>query len=265
MSIPVPFGQYVPIDSPVHRLEARAKLALAAVYTVMLFSVSGFVGLGLAAVMAAVAIAVSRVPVRIVVRGLKAVTFLLVFTVLVHALKWNPATVSLFRVGSLAIDGPGLLEGLFFALRVLLLVLGTSLITLTTSPVALTDGLERVMKPLERLRFPAGDVAMMLTIALRFIPTTAEEAEKIIVAQSARGARFDARGPITRAKAYVPVLVPLFVSLFRRADDLAIAMESRCYRGGVGRTKYKQSFFVVMDWVVLLVGVAAMTAVAVLV
>lgn len=264
MSIPVPFGQYVPIDSPVHRLEPRVKLGLTAAYTIMLFSVSGFVGLALAATMAGVAIVVSRVPLRLVARGLKAVSFLLVFTVVAHAVRWNPATVSLVRVGPLAIDGPGLVQGLFFGLRVLLLVVGTSLITLTTSPVALTDGLERLMKPLERVRFPAGDVAMMLTIALRFIPTTAEEAEKIIVAQSARGARFDARGPITRARAYVPVLVPLFVSLFRRADDLAIAMESRCYRGGVGRTKFKQSHLVALDWAILAVGLVLMTVVGVL-
>ena len=264
MSIPVPFGQYVPIDSPVHRLEARAKLGLTLAYTVMLFSVDWFLGLALAGAIAAVAVAASRVPLRIVIRGLKAVSFLLAFTVLVHAVRWNPATVSVARLGPLAIDGAGLLQGLFFGLRVLLLVLGTSLITLTTSPVALTDGLERLMKPLELVRFPAGDVAMMLTIALRFIPTTAEEAEKIIVAQSARGARFDARGPITRARAYVPVLVPLFVSLFRRADDLATAMESRCYRGGVGRTKFKQSHLVATDWIVLIAGVMAMVAVGVL-
>jgi energy-coupling factor transport system permease protein len=264
MSIPVPFGQYVPADSPVHRLDARVKIALTAGYTVMLFLVDGFAGLAIAAAMASAAIAASRVPVRIVIRGLKAVSFLLVFTLLIHALKWRPATVSLLRLGPLAIDGPGLVQGLFFGLRVLLLVLGTSLVTLTTSPVALTDALERLMKPLEKLRFPAGDVAMMLTIALRFIPTTAEEAEKIVVAQSARGARFDARGPITRARAYVPVLVPLFVSLFRRADDLALAMESRCYRGGLGRTKYKQTHLVGTDWVVLLAGVASLAAVSLL-
>ncbi len=265
MSIPVPFGQYVPTESPVHRLDARAKLGLTVAYTAMLFSVDWFFGLGLSAVLAAVAVAESRIPLRIVFRGLKAVSFLLAFTVLVHALRWNPATVSLVQIGPLAIDGPGLMRGLFFGLRILLLVLGTSLITLTTSPVALTDGLERLMKPLERVRFPAGDVAMMLTIALRFIPTTAEEAEKIIVAQSARGARFDARGPITRAKAYVPVLVPLFVSLFRRADDLATAMESRCYRGGVGRTKFRQSRLVAIDWLVLSVAVPLMVAIGLLV
>ena len=256
MSVPVPFGQYVPIDSAVHRLDARAKLGLTAAYTVMLFSVEGFAGLGAAALLGALAVWASRVPLRLVARGLKAVSFLLVFTVLAHALRWDPATESLVRLGPLAIDPQGLVDGLFFALRVVLLVLGTSLVTLTTSPVALTDGLERLMKPLELVRFPAADVAMMLTIALRFIPTTAEEAEKIIVAQTARGARFDSGGPIARAKAYVPVLVPLFVSLFRRADDLATAMESRCYRGGIGRTRLRESRMRTADWLTFATGLA---------
>jgi energy-coupling factor transport system permease protein len=145
-----------------------------------------------------------------------------------------------------------------------LLVVGTSLLTLTTSPVALTDALERLMRPLERLRVPVGDVAMMLTVALRFIPTTAEEAEKVVLAQAARGARFDSGGPVRRARAYVPVLVPLFVNLFRRADELAVAMESRCYRGGRGRTRLHESRLRGVDWTVMLVGAAVMIGGAVL-
>jgi len=263
VSIPVPFGQYVPADSPVHRLDPRAKIGLTAGYTIMLFSVSGFAGLALAALIAATAIALSNVPFRLVARGVRAVSFLLVFTVLVHALRWQPATVMLLRVGPVGIDAAGLGEGLFFAARIVLLVLGTSLITLTTSPVALTDGLERLMKPLERVRFPAGDVAMMLTIALRFIPTTAEEAEKIIVAQTARGASFSQGGPIKRARAYIPVLVPLFVGLFRRAEDLAVAMESRCYRGGTGRTRLAESRMRRADWASLGMGMAAFVMIGV--
>ncbi|MDP2234786.1 MAG: energy-coupling factor transporter transmembrane component T [Actinomycetota bacterium] len=263
MSVPVPFGQYVPIDSPVHRLEPRAKMGLVAAFTAMLFMVQGFGGLAVASAFATLAVALSRVPLRLVARGLKAVSFLLVFTVLAHALRWNPATVALVRLGPLAIDEPGLQTGLFFAIRIVLLVMGTSLLTLTTSPVQLTDGLERLMHPLERVRFPSGDVAMMLTVALRFIPTTAEEAEKIIVAQTARGASFGEGGPLRRAKAYVPVLVPLFVNLFRRADDLATAMESRCYRGGEGRTRLHESVMRLADWTVLLAGGAAMIAIGV--
>ncbi|PKQ09993.1 MAG: transporter [Actinobacteria bacterium HGW-Actinobacteria-9] len=248
MKASMPFGQYVPVDSPVHRLEARAKMGIVAAFTTLLFATGGFAGLAIAAGFTAVGIAVSRVPVRLALRGLKAISFLLVFTLAAHALRWNPATVTLFRIGPLGVDGPGLLTGAYFASRVVLLVAGTSLLTLTTSPVELTDGLERLMRPLGRIGIPVGELAMMLTIALRFIPTTAEEAEKIVMAQAARGAKFDSGGPVRRARAYVPVLVPLFVGLFRRADELATAMESRCYHGGPHRTRLRISELTATDW-----------------
>ncbi len=260
MRPPVPFGQYVAIDSPVHRLEARAKMALMAAFTVLLFASASFYGLFAGCLALAGAIAASRVPWRLPLRGIRALSFLLAFTLIAHGLRWNPATVTLVRLGPLAVDGEGLLTGLYFALRIALLVVATSLMTLTTSPVQLTDALERLMRPLGRFRVPVGDLAMMLTIALRFIPTTAEEAEKVIVAQSARGARFDEGGPLVRARAYIPVLVPLFVNLFRRADELATAMEARCYRGGRGRTRLYDSRLAVLDWVVMLVGCTALVA-----
>ena len=263
MRPPIPFGQYVPGDSALHSLEPRAKMWLTACYTGLLFSASGFVGLGVSAAIAAFAVLISGVPVRLVMRGLRAVTFLLMFTLVAHAMRWNPATVTLVRIGPLGIDGPGVLTGLFFVSRIVLLMIGTSLITLTTSPVELTDGLERVMRPLERLRVPVGELAMMFTIALRFIPTTAEEAEKIIVAQMARGARFDSGNIFSRARAYVPVLVPLFVNLFRRADDLASAMEARCYRGGAGRTRLHESRLTSADLAVMFIGGAGMIALSV--
>lgn len=263
MKTPVPFGQYVPGDSMVHRLEPRAKMGLVAAFMVMLFTVEGFVGLAAAAGFTAFAVALSGVPPRLVLRGVRAVMILLVFTLLAHSLRWNPATEMLVRVGPIGIDGGGLLTGLFFAARIVLLVVGTSLLTLTTSPVRLADGLERLMSPLEAVRFPAGEVAMMLTVALRFIPTTAEEAEKIVVAQVARGARFDRGGPLTRARAYIPVLVPLFVNLFRRADELATAMEARCYRGGAGRTRLTRSVLTAGDWLALGSGSVAMVVVGV--
>ncbi len=262
MRTPVPFGQYVPLDSPVHSLEARAKMGLTASFTVLVFAVEGFPGLFAAALLVTVAILSSRVPPRLVARGLKAITLLLVFTLLAHALRWQPATVALVRLGPLAIDQGGLVTGLFFSFRIVLLVVGTSLLTLTTSPVELTDGLERVMRPLRLLRVPVAELSMMLTISLRFIPTTAEEAEKIIVAQTARGARFDKGGPVARAKAYVPVLVPLFVNLFRRADELATAMESRCYRGGEGRTRLRETRLIFRDWIVLGLGLGVVAALA---
>lgn len=263
MKVPVAFGQYVPADSPVHALDSKTKMGLVAVFTGAIFAVGGFAGLALMALAVIAAVTLSRVPWRIALRGVKALAVVLTFTLVVHALRWNPATVALVRIGPLAIDGPGLMDGLFFAGRIVLLVVGTSLLTLTTTPVQLTDGLERVMRPLEAVRFPAGEVAMMLTIALRFIPTTAQEAEKIVIAQTARGARFDEGGPVKRARAFVPVLVPLFVNLFRRADDLAIAMESRCYRGGVGRTRLHSAVMGSRDWAVLCLGAAALIAIGV--
>jgi len=263
MRVPVAFGQYVPVSSPVHRLDAKAKMGLVAAYTVALFTIDGFAGLAVMAVLVALAIALARVPASLALRGVKALSFILLFTVLAHALRWNPATETLIRIGPLGIDGQGLIDGIFFAVRIVLLVVGTSLLTLTTSPVQLTDGLERLMRPLELLRFPAGEVAMMLTIALRFIPTTAQEAEKIMIAQTARGARFDEGGLVTRARAFVPVMVPLFVNLFRRAEDLAVAMESRCYRGGGTRTRLLPSVMRSADWAVLCCGAVLIVSIGI--
>ena len=262
MAVPVPFGQYVPGDSPVHRLEPRVKLGLAVAYTVLLFTSSGWGGFVVAAALVAGATALSGIPGRLALRGLKPVALLLGFTLAVNALRWNPPTAML-RLGPLAIDGPGLATGLFFVARIVLLVVGTSLLTLTTPPVELTDALARLMHPLRAVRVPVDDIATMFSIALRFIPTTAEEAEKIVVAQTARGAVFDEGGPIKRARAWVPVLVPLLVNLFRRADDLAVAMESRCYTG-VGRTRLHEPRLRPTDWAVLVAGVLVTLATAIL-
>ena len=264
MRISAPFGQYVPVESPIHALEPRVKMGLMAAYTVMLFTVGDLAGLAVAAVLASFAVWASRVPPRIALRGVKTVSVLLAFTLAAQALRWNPATVSLLRVGPLAVDAEGLLLGVFLASRIVLLVIATSLLTLTTTPVELTDALESLMRPLGVLGVPVGDVAMMLSIALRFIPTTAEEAEKVIVAQSARGARLDEGGPLRRARAYVPVLVPLFVGLFRRADELATAMEARCYRGGEGRTRLRERHMRAGDWMTLTVGVTALVTLGVM-
>jgi energy-coupling factor transport system permease protein len=262
MAVPVPFGQYVPGDSPVHRLEPRVKIVVTLVFSVGLFLVSNWAGLGLLAIVMVAAVVVSGVRWRLVARGLLPIAFILAFTVIINALVRAPAPNTLMRLGPLAVSIPGLERGLFFALRIVILVLGTSLITLTTSPVALTDAIARLLAPLERLGFPATDVAMMLSVALRFIPSTAEEAETIVVAQAARGARFGEGGPVRRARAYVPVLVPLFVALFRRANELALAMDARCYRG-TGRTRLHESSLRAADWLTLGVGVVLVAAVAV--
>ena len=256
-------GQFVPADSPVHRLDAAAKIGVVAAFTLGLFIVHGFAGLAALAAAVAATTAVSRVPVRAVARGLKAVALIMVLTIVANALRWQPAD-ALVRLGPLAVDGTGLRTGVFFAVRILLLVTGTSLLTLTTSPVQLASGIERVLAPLKAVRVPVGDLAMTLTIALRFIPTTAEEAEGIMTAQQARGASFDAGGPIARARAYAPVLVPLFFQLFRRADALATAMEARCYRGSEGRTRLVEDRMRVADWVTLLAAGTLFVAVGVL-
>lgn len=253
-------GQYVPLESPLHLLDAAAKLGMVAAYTVALFMVAGFPGLAAMAAVVVLAVTVSRVPTRAAVRGLRAVAFIMVFTVAANALTWEPVT-ALLRLGPLAVDGPGLRTGVFFAVRIMLLVTGTTLLTLTTSPVQLAGGMERAMRPLALLRVPVGDLAMTLTIALRFIPTTAEEAERIITAQQARGATFDRGGPIARARAYAPVLVPLFFQLFRRADALATAMEARCYRGSVGRGRLKEERMDARDWLAMLGTAAGLLAI----
>jgi energy-coupling factor transport system permease protein len=246
----------------VHRLDPRAKLGLTLAFTVLLFGMQDWRGLLVGAVLALVAVVLSRVPWRLAARGLVPVAWLLAFTLLANGLAWGERA-SVYLIGPLGVSWPGLARGAYFAARIVLLVLGTSLVTLTTSPVALTDALAQLMRPLRYLRVPVDDIAMMFSIALRFIPTTAEEAEKIVVAQTARGARFDEGGPVRRAKAWVPVLVPLFVNLFRRADDLAIAMESRCYTGQ-GRTRLHDRKMRGSDWAALVIGVTGMAAVLIL-
>lgn len=255
MSVPVPFGQYVPGTSPVHRIDARVKLVLVIAYVAVLFGASDWRGLTVAVLFGMGALALSGVPFRLAARGLKPVAALLVFTLVANALRLD-ASDALLSLGRISVDAQGLRDGVFFVVRIIALVLGTSLLTLTTSPVALTDALTRLMAPLRIVRVPTEDIAMMFSIALRFIPTTAEEAEKIVVAQTARGAVFDQGGPIRRARAWIPVLVPLFVNLFRRADDLALAMESRCYTGS-GRTRLHAPAMRPTDWVVLVAGVTA--------
>lgn len=262
MSLRVPFGQYVPGDTAVHRVDPRVKLALASVYAVALFAVGSWWALAGAGLATAIVLGVGRVPVRLAVRGLAPVAWLLAFTVALNALTWGrPASIAL--VGPLGIDPSGGMRGAFFAVRILLLVVGTSALTLTTSPVAITDAMASLMRPLRAVRFPVDDAAMMLSIALRFVPTTAEEADRIIVAQTARGARFDQGGLVKRARAWAPVLVPLFVRLFRRADDLALAMESRCYTGS-GRTHLRQLVMRPVDWLVLVTGVTLAVSTAIL-
>ncbi|MCL1891623.1 MAG: energy-coupling factor transporter transmembrane protein EcfT [Coriobacteriia bacterium] len=281
MAVVVPFGQYIPGNSLVHTLDVRMKLLLVVAYVFALFS-CGWFGLLVCAAALIVAYLVAGIPLARAVRGLFPVLFILAFTFLFNAFTFTatPAqsvafdTVSLFGtalevpqsislIGGFGIVPLGVVRGLYFALRITLLVSVTTLLTFTSSIVALTDAISSLLSPLRFVGVPVEDVAMMFTIALRFIPLTTAEVEKIMVAQSSRGVRFDQGGLIKRARAYVPVMVPLFVNLFKRADELAAAMESRCYEGA-GRTRLKVSRLAARDWVVGLAGTAFFVALGVL-
>ncbi|HEY8394279.1 MAG TPA: energy-coupling factor transporter transmembrane protein EcfT [Thermaerobacter sp.] len=230
-------GQYVPGDSALHRLDPRTKIVLTVVYAIVLFMVHRWAAYAVMAAATVAAVAWARLSPVYMLRGLRPVLLLLALTLVLNlfVVPGDP----LARVGPLTATREGLELGLRLVARLVLLVTTASLLTLTTSPIALTDGIEALLRPLGR-RVPAHELAMMMSIALRFIPTLAEEAERIMKAQMARGADFTRGGPLQRARGLVPLLVPLFISAFRRADDLALAMEARCYRGGEGRTRYRE-------------------------
>ncbi len=234
-------GQYVPRASPVHRLDPRTKILATTALMVVVFLARDFRGLGLFAAFLAGAVALAQIPAGFVLRGLRPIWVLLLLTLVLQVFfgAGSEGTV-LWKLGPFSATREGLVQGLFVTARLVLLVVATSLLTFTTSPVELADGMEKLMAPFRRVGVPAHELAMMMTIALRFIPTLVEETEKIMKAQMARGAELDTGGPLRRARALVPILVPLFVSAFRRADELALAMEARGYRGGEGRTRMKQ-------------------------
>jgi energy-coupling factor transport system permease protein len=235
-------GQFYPVASPVHGLDPRAKIVATAVLVAGLFLVDSTVGLLFVAVTLMILVALSRIPIRNFLRLLRPVLFIVALTVAFQVFFSREGAI-VFEWGFLEVHTGGLWLALFLALRILLLVSAAGLLTATTAPVALADGIEDLLSPLKRVGFPAHEVAMMMTIALRFIPTLGEEAEKIKGAQAARGADFSEGGPLRRARSLVPVLVPLTVGAFRRADELAEAMESRGYRGGEGRTRYRELRF----------------------
>ena len=234
----ITLGQYVYADSPVHKLDPRSKILLTIGLMVVIFLTKTLVGYAILAAFLLGAILLSRVPFKMVLRSLKPLVTIIVITFFINLLFVRTGNV-LFEWWILMITDGGIRQAVNMALRILFLVASSSLLTLTTTPMALTDGIEKLLSPLKIVRFPAHELAMMMTIALRMIPTLLDEANKIMKAQMARGADFESGNIIKRAKAMIPVLVPLFVSAFRRADELAMAMESRCYHGGEGRTKMK--------------------------
>ena len=234
----ITMGQYYPTDSIVHRLDPRVKILLTIAFIVGIFLVHSLWGYALALVFVYFMACLSHVPFKMLMRGLRPLRFILVLTFVLNLFFSGEGTI-LWQWSFITITHEGLSRAVHYCLRLLFLVIGTSLLTLTTSPVSLSDGLELLLSPLKIIHFPAHELAMMMTIALRFIPTLLEEADKIMKAQMARGADFESGNLLARAKAMVPLLVPLFVSAFRRAGDLAMAMESRCYRGGEGRTRLR--------------------------
>lgn len=231
-------GQYFPGNSLLHRLDSRVKIISVMLFIIALFIVSNGAGYILLTGYTVVAAGLSAIPAKVLVRGLKPLRWFVVFTLVVHFFL-TPGTV-VWQWRAIALTVEGINQGVFMTLRLLLLIFLSSLLTLTTSPTNLTDGIECILFPLHYIGVPAHEIAMMMTIALRFIPTLLEEADKIVKAQTARGADFATGNIMARAANMVPILVPLFISSFRRADELALAMESRCYRGGQGRTRMRE-------------------------
>lgn len=231
-------GQYLPGDSILHRLDPRSKIIATFIFISSIFLADGYASYGVLTAFVVLATALGKISPRLMIRSVRPLWVILAFTLVIHMLTTS-GTV-LYSAKFITITQEGLRQGLMMSMRLILLILMSSLLTFTTSPIALTDGIETLLGPFKRIGLPAHELAMMMTIALRFIPTLLEETERIMKAQMARGADFSTGNPIRRAKSMVPLLVPLFISAFRRADELAIAMEARCYRGGESRTRMKE-------------------------
>ena len=246
----VTLGQYFPGSSSIHRLDPRAKIIWLVGYIVALFLVGGWLGYALMTVLLISVTAIARIGARAMLKGMKPLVFIVVFTGLINLFYGSGEPIWEFWIFSITLDG--IRTAIFMVLRIMLLVCGTFLLTYTTSPLQLTDGLERLLGPLKKIKVPVHELSMMMSIALRFIPTLIEETDKIMSAQKARGASFDTGKLTERAKALIPMLVPLFVSAFRRADELATAMECRCYQGGEGRTRMKELHLAARDAIALL-------------
>lgn len=250
----ITIGQYYPAKSCIHRLDPRVKIVCTLLFLISLFVQNSILGYFLATIFLAVVIRSSRVPLKFIVKGLKAVVILLMFTVLMN-LFLTKGGRELVNFWIFHITESGLRTSVFMAIRLVYLIMGSSIMTFTTTPNSLTDGMESLLRPLKRWNVPVHEVAMMMSIALRFIPILLEETDKIMKAQIARGADLDSGNIIQKTKAMVPILVPLFVSAFRRANDLAMAMEARCYHGGEGRTKMKPLSYKTGDYAAYIITV----------
>ncbi len=244
-------GQYFPGNTLIHKLDPRIKIIISFLFIITLFFIKTFPPYLLVLAFIFIVVKISEIPPKVILKGIKPLMFIILLTFFINVFFTRGEV--LFKLGPLKFSKDGLYQGSFMALRLIFLVVGTSLLTLTTPPIALTDGIEKLLNPLKKIGVPAHELAMMMTIALRFIPTLLEETDKIMKAQMARGADFESGNIIKRAKSLVPLLVPLFINAFRRADELAIAMEARCYRGGDNRTRMNEIHMERMDIIVLII------------
>ena len=258
----ITLGQYFPGDTPAHKLDPRTKILLVILYIVALFQARSLLTYAIMTVTFVLCARISKVGAKALLKGLKPVVIIVLFTGFLN-LFFTPGEV-IFQLGFLRLTDAGVYHALRMVVRIMLLITGTFLLTYTTSPIALTDALERMLNPLKKVHVPVHELAMVMSIALRFIPTLIEETDKIMSAQKARGADFESGNLLQKARALVPVLVPLFVSSFRRADELAVAMECRCYHGGEGRTRLHVLHFAGRDYLALTLGCAITAAVIIL-
>lgn len=252
----ITIGQFFPGTSPVHRMDPRTKIILSMLMIVLVFIIKSYIGYAVFGVGLLAVILISHIPIKYILKGLKPLLFIIILTFIIN-LFFTPGRI-IFSLWKIKITAEGVDQAIRMALRLVFLVVGTSLLTLTTSPLSLTDGMEILMNPLKKIKFPAHELAMMMTIALRFIPTLLDETDRIMKAQMSRGADFESGNLFKRAKSMIPLLIPLFISAFRRADELALAMEARCYKGGENRTRMKQLSFTLVD----LWGALSVTAVS---
>ncbi len=252
----ITLGQYFPGDTIVHRLDPRIKILVAILFLVAVFVVRTMWGFAALAALFFVIIALAKIGPVTILRSIRPLLFIIIFTFLLNILFYNGDTIY-WQWGILKISREGIEKAIFIAIRLILLIIATSLLTLTTSPMQLTDGMESLLKPLKKIKFPVHEMAMMMSIAMRFIPTLVEETDRIMKAQTARGAEFDSGNLLKKAKNMIPLLVPLFVGAFKRADELALAMESRCYHGDEGRTRMKVLHLCAADVWALVLMIAA--------
>ncbi len=258
----ITIGQYFPGNSFVHRLDPRFKIGITAVFICMLFSADTFAGLGVAAVFFIISYGLTGLPYKLMTRSIKPIIPIIIFTGFINLFFIDGVPV--IKIFGIIITDEALRVTAFMMIRIILLICGSSVLTYTTSPIVLTDAIESILRPLNKVHFPVHELSMMMTIALRFIPTLIEETDKIMSAQKARGAELDSGSFMNRAKALIPILIPLFVSSFRRAEELALAMECRCYRGGEGRTKLKPLSSGLSDYIALSISILVLCGVIII-